>query len=180
MKVSPIKIESQPLRLGLGTGKVKGLEVYPTTKALLERMCIDKNTIEQITLKQTKRLKDLPPLASINKLRDYQKEDVKFLAARNTAACFNEQRTGKTPISLSTMKVKAVRKLLIIAPASTLYTWAKECKNWYFEDLPAIVVDGSAAVRRMLIERWTEGALIISYECLREVTRYKKMRKVIY
>lgn len=174
MKLSPTYIEAQPLKIGPGVGRHGGHEIYPTTEFLLTRLGASKDTIARCIRVQQKRLETLPNLGSINKLREYQKEDVKFLAARNTAACFNEQRTGKTPTALSVMKVRAVKKLLIIAPASTLYTWAEECKNWWFADKPVYVVDGSAPVRKMLIKRWTEGALIISYECLRERTRTHK------
>ena len=54
-----------------------------------------------------------------------------------------------------------------------LYTWAKECKLWWFDDLPVFVCDGPAAKRKKIIEDWHAGALVISYECLREVTRTK-------
>ena len=171
MKVNPIRIESQLLKVGPGTGKYKGKEIYPTTELLMTRLGMNKELIDKCKACQQKKLNTLPNLSSINKLRDYQKEDVMYLAARDTAACFNEQRTGKTPTALSVMKIRAVKKLLIIAPASTLYTWADECKNWWFSDMPAYVIDGSAPVRKLMIRNWTKGALIISYECLRERVR---------
>ena len=37
-------------------------------------------------------------------LRPYQKEDAKFLVTKPAMACFNEQRTGKTPTALATIK----------------------------------------------------------------------------
>ena len=162
-------LSEQPLN-ECGTGKDKGLEVYPTTPTLINKFNLLSNKLDNLMLynMQHKTLDTLPDYESINKLREYQKEDVKFLAARKTAGCFNEQRTGKTPTALSVMKVKDVTKLLIIAPASTLYNWKEECKNWWFEGLPAIVVDGTAAKRKKLISEWKTGALIISYECLRE------------
>ena len=174
MKITPIKIYLDKVKFELGTGKSKGLEVYPCTISLLNKLNVEQDTINNLIPLQNKTLTDLPDIPSINNLREYQKEDVKFLAARKAAACFNEQRTGKTPTSLSTMKVKGVTKLLIIAPASTLYTWAKECKTWWFEGLPAVVVDGAAHKRKRLIDEWKTGALIISYECLRETVHKVK------
>ena len=172
MKISPIKIEASKKLLGIpGVGRHNSCEVYPTSLTLLDKLNVTPEVVLHITEKQQKKLEELPPLKSVKQLREYQQEDVKFLAARNAAACFNEQRTGKTPTALSTMKIKSVYKLLIIAPASTLYSWAAECKNWWFDNLPVIVVDGSASKRKGLIESWDKGALIISYECLREVTR---------
>lgn len=171
MEITPIRILSDKLLQEPGTGKYKGSEVYPTTQTLLNRLNINNIDKEILKDKQNKILETLPDYNSLNNLRSYQIDDVKFLAARKSAACFNEQRTGKTPTALSTMKVKDITKLLIIAPASTLYTWANECKIWWFEGLPAIVVDGTTKKREELIKNWKQGALIISYECLREVER---------
>lgn len=170
-----------PLRgIGPGTGKYNKEEIYPCTKTLLNKLGISGLDTQEIFKKQNKTLNTLPNYESINNLREYQIEDVKFLAARKNAACFNEQRTGKTPTALTTMKVKNVDKLLIVAPASTLYTWAKECKKWWFEDLPVIVCDGTAAKRKKIIKEWRIGALIISYECLRETTRIKTSKDEAY
>ena len=173
MKITPIRIISNSLQT-FGTGKYKGEEVFPTTITLLNQIGIPKETLDKLIVAQQKRLDTLPDIDIINNLREYQKEDVKLLAARKCAGCFNEQRTGKTPTALVTMRVKEVRKLLIVAPASTLYTWAEECKTWWYQDLPVSVVDGTAAKRKKIISSWTEGALIISYECLRETQRTVK------
>lgn len=173
-KITPLRFLTNNPTLGLGTGKELKEEVFPVTNTLLTKLNATLEVKAGILLEQQKTLSSLPDYQSIRNLRPYQKEDVKFLAARKNAGCFNEQRTGKTPTSLSTMKAKDVTKLLIIAPASTLYTWARECKTWWFEGLPASVVDGTAAKRKKIIEEWNKGALIISYECLRETTRTKK------
>ena len=176
MKITPIKLELDKPLYELGTGRYNKKEIYPMSMTLLKRMNIKLSPASLMVLKteQEKVLDKLPDYTSIKNLRDYQKEDVAFLAARKSCACFNEQRTGKTPTALSSMKVKDVTKLLIIAPASTLYNWKHECETWWFEGLPSIVVDGTASNRKKLIENWKTGALIISYECLRETTHTVK------
>ena len=166
-KITPTRVLVKGTSLGIGVGKDQGCEVFPTTEIILDRCNVSATTKLDLAKVHNKVI-DLPDIDSINNLREYQKEDVKFLGARKTAGCFNEQRTGKTPTALSTMKVKGVKKLLIIAPASTLYTWAEECKRWWFGELPIKVVDGTAAKRKQIIEAWNQGALVISYECLRE------------
>lgn len=171
--ITSIRIIGQQYGWPLGTGKDK-YEIYPCTKTLLDKLRIPQADQLRLFKSQRKRLDTLNTFESFNQLRDYQLEDIKFLAARDNMACFNEQRTGKTPTALSVMKQKGIHKLLIVAPASTLYTWQRECKTWWFEDEPVYVVDGSATKRKQLIENWKQGALIISYECLREVTRSKK------
>lgn len=173
-KLTALRYLTNNSTLGLGTGKDTKEEVFPVTDTLLKRLQVPEETRKAIQAEQHKTSNVLPKFESFDNLRPYQKEDVLFLMARKSAGCFNEQRTGKTPTALSTMKAKNVIKLLIIAPASTLYTWANECKKWWFEGLDAVVVDGTAAKRKKIIESWKYGALIISYECLRETTRIKK------
>lgn len=168
MKISPTRTLINGTLLGLGTGKDNGCEVFPTTPTLLKHFNLDDKSKKDLYDKQNKKLDSLPDIESFNNLREYQLEDIKFLAARKTAACFNEQRTGKTPTALSVMSVLNIKKLLIIAPASTLYSWADECSKWW-TGTEAIVVDGNAAKRKKLITNWKQGALIISYECLREM-----------
>ena len=114
MKVTTTRILDKKPIFGQGTGKHQGYEVYPTTPTLLKR--IKMSAPEQMILvsNQHKTLDKLPDYKSINNLREYQIEDVKFLAARKCAGCFNQQRTGKTPTALSVMKTKDITKLLII------------------------------------------------------------------
>ena len=170
-QITPIRIIGQPRGWPLGTGR-KQFEQYPTTNTLLTKLGISEKERKQIYKTQHKVKTTLKK--NHDNLREYQIEDVKFLAARSRMACFNEQRTGKTPTALSVMKEKDVSKLLIVAPASTLYSWKEECKRWFSDTLPAVVVDGSAAKRKEIIESWNTGTLIISYECLREVTHTKE------
>ena len=181
MKLTPTRIITKAMVAGPGTGIEKGQQVYPATKTLMKKIGISQENRDKVLASQMKFLDVLPDFKMDAALRKYQIEDVKFLAARNCMACFNEQRTGKTPTALYTMKVKGVKKLLIISPASTLYTWATECKTWWSNELPVIVVDGTATKRKKLIKEWAKGALIISYECLRErtVNKYDELGSLI-
>ena len=63
-------------------------------------------------------------------LRNYQKDDVQKLITHPAMGVFNEQRTGKTPTALMTMRNHNVNKLLIVCPASAQYQWAAECLTW--------------------------------------------------
>jgi superfamily II DNA or RNA helicase len=49
-------------------------------------------------------------------LRDYQKQDVKFLSAINSSAIFSEMRTGKTPVALKTFEKFPVNNLIVVVP----------------------------------------------------------------
>ena len=174
MKITQLRVTNECTfaRLGPGTGKVDKQEVYPCTPELLIKLGIKESTILKLQKMQQQSMEIDDSL--LEGLRDYQKEDVKYLALRKSAGCFNEQRTGKTPTALTVMKVKGIKKLLIIAPASTLYNWSEECKRWFNKDAPVYVVDGQAHKRKKIIDNWKTGVLIISYECLRLNTRVKR------
>ena len=74
-------------------------------------------------------------------LRPYQIEDVLFLSKLDCAACFNEQRTGKTPTIINVLIQKRLRKALIICPASALYQWQEEHMRW--TQRPCVVIAGT-------------------------------------
>ena len=99
-------------------------------------------------------------------LRPYQKEDAKFLITKDATACFNEQRTGKTPTALATIKLRKLEneKVIVIATASSLYQWAAEYERWVGK--PCVVCDGTLAKRRKIIhEQWTNGLVISLDSC---------------
>ena len=98
-------------------------------------------------------------------LRPYQREDVEFLKNKQTAGCFNEQRTGKTPTIVTVCKEKNFNRVLIVCPASALYPWQTEYKKW--TGMSATVVTGTPAQKQTIVNDWTEGALIISYGSLK-------------
>ena len=112
------------------------------------------------------------------KLRDYQIEDAKFLSSIPSSACFNEQRTGKTPTALETIRLRHLenKRVLIITTASSLYQWAKEYKTWL--NKPCIVCEGTLQEKHKLIEQWTHG-LVVSIDSFKETTRSKGLVDII-
>lgn len=94
-------------------------------------------------------------------LRPYQKEDVEFLSKLDSAACFNEQRTGKTPTALHVAKAKGLDKVVIICPGSAIYQWKEEYERWL--DKPCIALVGTPKKRFHLLDEWTHG-LVVSYD----------------
>lgn len=101
------------------------------------------------------------------KLRPYQEEDVQFLQNLDCAGCFNEQRTGKTPTALMTVKAKNLEneKILIITTSSGLYQWADEYRDWLHK--PVSIVEGTPTAKKKIISEWTHG-LIISLGTFKE------------
>ena len=103
------------------------------------------------------------------KLRPYQEEDVKFLAQHNCSGCFNEQRTGKTPTAIMTIKERGMenKKILIITTSSALYQWKQEYESWLHKD--CVVADGTPKNKNKAIEEWKFG-LVISLGCFKETS----------
>jgi SNF2 family DNA or RNA helicase len=109
-------------------------------------------------------------------LRDYQKEDAIKLNSKYATACFNQQRTGKTPTSIRAMCARdGVKKILIICPASLMYQWQEEFIRW--SGRPCNVAAGTKVKRNKAIDTWTDG-LVINYATLRSYK--KKLAKNAY
>lgn len=93
-------------------------------------------------------------------LRDYQKEDAQFLTSLPCSACFNEQRTGKTPTALETVRLRGLEneRILVITTASSLYQWKNEYEKWLGKSCQ--VYTGTATQRKKSIDSWTHGLVI--------------------
>jgi len=104
----------------------------------------------------------------MSSLRPYQIEDVNFLTKFNTAGCFNEQRTGKTPTVLKVLEQKHCQKVLIICPASAIYQWSEEYVKWINQ--PCMPVTGSKSQKDLKVLAWQHG-LVVSYDSLKPTQR---------
>jgi len=102
-------------------------------------------------------------------LRPYQQEDLQKLLQNNCSACFNEQRTGKTPVAIAVMEARQLDKVLIVCPASMLYPWQKAWYDWTGKQ--AVVCVGTPSKRARIISEWEHGPLIISYGCIKATVR---------
>lgn len=93
-------------------------------------------------------------------LRTYQKEDAKFLASIPFSACFNEQRTGKTPTALEVIKLRNLEdeKILIITTASSIYQWKDEYEKWLRK--PCEICIGTPTKKAQSIKNWSHGLII--------------------
>lgn len=101
------------------------------------------------------------------KLRPFQEEDAKFLQTLNRGACFNEQRTGKTPVILTVLKRRNLKRVLILCPKSALPIWKTHIKDWY-PDLKALVATGTYKQKEKIIAKWTDEALILSMDSFKQ------------
>lgn len=79
-------------------------------------------------------------------------------------AILSQQRTGKTPVSLTLCNECNYKKVLIVCPSSMLYKWQDEFKTW--TGRPCIVLDGTPTQRAKKLKTWTDG-LCITYDTLK-------------
>lgn len=105
-------------------------------------------------------------------LRPYQNEDAKFLTSMPYSACFNEQRTGKTPTALETIRLRGLldERILIITTASSVIQWAEEYTKWLKR--PCLICTGTPKQKAKIIEEWTHG-LVISIDSFKTTERSK-------
>ena len=100
-------------------------------------------------------------------LRTYQRTDAKFLASIPFSACFNEQRTGKTPTALEVIRLRRLQeeRILIITTASSLYQWKEEYETWLGKN--CVVCTGTPTNKLKAIGQWTHG-LVVSLDSFKE------------
>lgn len=108
------------------------------------------------------------------KLREYQQKDADFLASLPCSACFNEQRTGKTPTALETIKLRNLQneKILIVTTASSIYQWKEEYERWLGK--PCQICTGTPQQKRRSILSWSHG-LVISLDSFKETSNRNGM-----
>ena len=116
-------------------------------------------------------------LNSAPTIRPYQRIDIDFLKQQPCMACFNQQRTGKTPTAIKVMTEQNLTKILVVCPASAIYPWATEFTRW--SGYPAIAVSGTLKQKQKLVSNWKEGALIVSYGSVKHTERTEGLINMI-
>ena len=76
------------------------------------------------------------------KLRDYQKEAVRWLVRRAYGINGDPMRSGKTLSLLAASVALGAERVLIIAPALAKWVWADEIRKWIGQD--ALILEGRA------------------------------------
>lgn len=138
--------------------------LFLTTPTLLKTLKINAPSYH----KERERLlnkKTTPTLFDPN-LREYQNQDVGFLLSLKNKAIFNQQRTGKTPTTLTTMKINNENNALIICPSSILFKWNAEYNKWHQGPVEVIHNQMTIKKRREIINNF-HGTIITSYGLVR-------------
>lgn len=115
--------------------------------------------------------KDILDLKSLSssaetKLREYQAQDVTFLASQTYAGVFNEQRTGKTPTMCRVLE-RLNKRATIICPASLVLNWRDELTEW--TSMKPLIAMGTKKRRELAYKEFYEmgGVLIVGKETAR-------------
>ena len=168
--ISPLKISLRS-DYQIGVGRHKGYEIIPYTPYSVNKYFPN----SKISLNP-------PPKGNVDNiylqdLRPYQKDIVKTLINRKSSANFSEPRTGKTPVALRLFKAKGLNKILIVAPASSLYQWKGEFHRWFNKRAEVITGALTAKARMMILNQWgiEVTAIIVSYDSLKLVKRNGEM-----
>ena len=109
-------------------------------------------------------------------LRPYQKEDAQFLSTLQTGACFNEQRTGKTPTILEVYRLQKHTKAVIVCPKSAIPQWTTEFTRWTGK--PCVAIKGTKKQKDKALAEWTHG-LVIGYATLKQTAKSEGYLKQI-
>lgn len=165
-KITPVAIYIDT-NLSVGIGRHERCEIVPCTSITMQKYKIAPDTQKKIKAMWNHTIKLTDEVTK--DLRPYQIEDCTFIASHKFVGCFNEQRTGKTPTAIRAYLAKGLKNILIVCPASAVYQWKDEWKNWTGED--CIAVSGTPAHRVSLYEKWLskDCPLIISYDTLKDL-----------
>lgn len=161
-----------------GIRKNKETSIFPSSPTIVKLLQVpkDKATMYSVKRNQLISQKYQTHVVHDSRLRPYQNADVNFLIQFDKGkAVFNQQRLGKTPTTLVTMRLKEQNNNLIIVPKSTIYQWKREFSKWHGGNLIEIKDSWNKSKRAKAYQE-QNGTLIINYEKARidfeEIKKY--------
>lgn len=119
------------------------------------------------------------PSALAHVLLPHQQEALRYASTRDAIALFMEMRLGKTPVAIRWTKARRLRRVLLVAPLSTLLgslNWEGELRR---EDVVPVSLCRMPRAQRLpsmrpwrltngsLVRRWATGWFLVNYEALR-------------
>ena len=163
------------------TATTKNSIILPATPTALKRYGINSPKYLEI---RNKLIKSKTTISGHNtRLREYQDYALNFLLQPEIKckAIFDEQRLGKTPTTITYLKITK-QNALMVTPKSLLYQWRTEYKEWNNDNI--LVIDGTIAKRQKLYKQITKNtSVLISYDTLKQdedtLIKYTKYFDVI-
>lgn len=132
-------------------------------------------------LSELAKLMDLQGRETGKQLFDFQQADVLHLAHVKHALLTNEMGLGKTPVSISTMRLlylagEIVFPTLVVVPSTMKGTWAREFGQWW-PGVRVEVLEGGRQAKLKIIEKVRHGdvdVLVANWEALRHHSKLSK------
>ena len=120
-----------------------------------------------------------PPVPSGLKLFPHQQEGVRFAINRlrtNRGAMFGDvMGLGKTIEAIVTANAMVAHRILVVCPASVLFTWRREIWQWQTLGLPVFLIQAGldTTINHGLVRLGVNGWYIINYDILRDYPEIK-------
>ncbi len=153
------------LQYSQGTKKIKDEYIYPSSPTLINSLDIPKNLKQDYINKRNQLLaKKKDNTIQDPRLRPYQNQDVNFLMQlKQGKGVFNEQRTGKTPTTLITMRNLNQNRCIIFVPKSGILKWIQEYRIWHGGPVYTVLSSWNQKKRIHAYETF-QGTLIINHD----------------
>jgi SWI/SNF-related matrix-associated actin-dependent regulator of chromatin subfamily A-like protein 1 len=119
------------------------------------------------------------PVLSGPKLFRHQQEGIRFALNRlrnHRAAMFGDvMGLGKTIEAIETANAMGPSRILVVCPASVLFTWRREIRKWQTLQLPVFLIQAGrdTTINQGLISWSANGWYIINYDILRDYPEIK-------
>ena len=120
-----------------------------------------------------------PPVPSGLRLLLHQEEGVRFAINRlrtNRGAMFGDvMGLGKTIEAIGTANAMGPARILVVCPASVLFTWRREIWKWQTLGLPVLLIQAGLdkTINHGLVGRGVKGWYIINYDILGDYPEIK-------
>lgn len=165
-KISLLKLEmpsSKSNRLKIRTEK--GNDIVPLSPTLIDTLPLDEAIKQQWKEKRDRLLDQKNNKTPVDKrLRDYQNQGVNFFMYLKNRGNFDQQRLGKTPTVLTTMRLSNENNALILVPKITIIDWEREYKTWHGGNAIAVLAERYNKDERAEIYKNFEGSIIMNKE----------------
>jgi len=167
----------QQWTMPLGLTALACLMEYPGRTCTNDAAAALDHLQHQSEAQETRRKAD-HPIEGRPHLYPFQNAGVRFIAGGKRVLMADEMGTGKTVQALTALDQVNAYPILVVCPNGLKHNWAKEVEQW--TDAVAVVIEGTAANRRKLIEeaRYWQSApepiktvVIINYESLVKHTK---------
>lgn len=143
------------------------MDQIPMSPTLLKKLPLD-DSFKQAWLAQRENLIKQKNNIDVrdSRLREYQNQGVNFFSKIKNRGNFDQQRLGKTPTVLVSMRENNENNAIIVVPKIVLLQWEQEYKKWHGGECIAVAADLYNKKKRAEIYKDFKGTIIINKQLL--------------